>query len=89
MIAILSSFIKELPAWMMVTLGFYIAFRVLQYPDLTVDASFIAGAVGTAAMALYYHSSCLGLLLAFTLSALAGTLTGLIYLTNPKDAYKL
>lgn len=86
---ILISTIREWPAWIMVTIGFYIAYRVFKFPDLTVDASFIAGTVGTACAAVYWNSTLMGLLLAVFLGALAGFFTSVVYLTNPRPAYKL
>lgn len=86
---VLSSIIKELPGWMLVSLGFYVAFRVLRFPDLTVDASYIAGTVGAASIAVNFHSSLWGLILAALLAGIAGALTGVIYATNQRPAYKL
>ena len=86
---VLSSFIKELPCWLPAALGFYIAFRVLRYPDLTVDASFIAGTVAAGAAAISCSSTIIGLGFALFLSAFAGAMTGVIYLSNPRPAYKL
>lgn len=79
----------DLPAWMLVSLGFYIAYRVLRFPDLTVDASFVSGTVGAACGAIYWASSSLGLLVAISLSSLAGLLTSIVYLVNPRPSYKL
>lgn len=86
---ILIAILRELPAWILVSLGFYIAYRVLKFPDLTVDASFVTGTVGTACAALSWHSSILGMLLAVFLGVTAGLCTGALYLTNPRPAFKL
>jgi len=79
----------ELPVWMLITLGFYISYKVLKFPDLTVDASFLVGTVSAACAAMFLQSSFLGLLFAILFGALAGFITGTIYLTNPRPAYKL
>lgn len=89
MLSILISTFREWPAWIMVALGFYIAYRVLKFPDLTVDASFIAGTVGAACAAVNWNSSFWGLILAILLSGIAGLATSLVYLSNPRPAYKL
>lgn len=75
--------------WILVAIGFYTAFRILNFPDLTVDASFVAGSVGAAVGAIHFSSSGWGLLLSMLVSGLAGGLTAMIYLTNPRPVYKL
>ena len=60
-------------------LGVYITYKILDFPDLTVDGSFpLGGAVG-AALITKGISPFLALLLAFLAGALAGMLTGLIH----------
>ena len=60
-------------------LGVYITYKILDFPDLTVDGSFpLGGAVG-AALITKGMSPFLVLLLAFLAGALAGMLTGLIH----------
>ena len=60
-------------------LGVYITYKILDFPDLTVDGSFpLGGAVG-AALITKGMSPFLALLLAFLAGALAGILTGLIH----------
>jgi len=83
------STVAELPIWMMVSLGFYLAYRGLKFPDLTVDVSFLAGMAATGCAAITWESSLAGLFLAIVLGATAGAITTLIYLTNPRPAYKL
>ncbi|QUG41471.1 ABC transporter permease [Psychrobacillus sp. INOP01] len=60
-------------------LGVYLTFRVLDFPDLTVDGSFVTGA-GTAAMmiVLGYHPA-LATLVAILAGFLAGCMTGLLH----------
>lgn len=60
-------------------LGVYITYKILDFPDLTVDGSFpLGGAVG-ATLITKGMSPFLALLLAFLAGALAGMLTGLIH----------
>lgn len=60
-------------------LGVYITYKILDFPDLTVDGSFpLGGAVG-AALITKGISPFLALLLAFLAGAMAGMLTGLIH----------
>ena len=79
----------DMPGWMLVALGFYVSYRVLRFPDLTVDASFVTATCGAAIAATVFESSLLGILFAALLSGLAGFLTSIIYLSNPRSAYKL
>ena len=60
-------------------LGVYLTFRVLDFPDLTVDGSFVTGA-GTAAMmiVLGYHPV-LATLAAIVAGFIAGCLTGILH----------
>ena len=60
-------------------LGVYLTFRVLDFPDLTVDGSFVTGA-GTAAMmiVLGYHPI-LATLAAIVAGFIAGCLTGILH----------
>lgn len=60
-------------------LGVYLTFRVLDFPDLTVDGSFVTGA-GTAAMmiVLGYHPA-IATVVAILAGFLAGCMTGLLH----------
>ncbi|MDI2589103.1 ABC transporter permease [Psychrobacillus sp. NEAU-3TGS] len=60
-------------------LGVYLTFRVLDFPDLTVDGSFVTGA-GTAAMmiVLGYHPV-IATLVAILAGFIAGCITGLLH----------
>ncbi|MCM3389567.1 ABC transporter permease [Ureibacillus chungkukjangi] len=60
-------------------LGVYLTFRVLDFPDLTVDGSFVTGAATAAMMiALGYHPI-LATLLAIVAGFIAGCMTGLLH----------
>lgn len=62
-----------------VALGVYLTFRVLDFPDLTIDGSFPMGAAVASALLLNGHDALITLPLAFLVGALAGTATGLIH----------
>jgi len=64
----------------LVGVGVFITFRVLNFPDLTVDGSFpIGGAVAAAAITSYGLAAEWSLLLAFGAGALTGGVTALIH----------
>lgn len=64
----------------LVGVGVFITFRVLNFPDLTVDGSFpIGGAVAAATITSYGLAAEWSLLLAFGAGALTGGVTALIY----------
>ncbi len=61
-----------------VALGVYITFRVLNFPDLTIDGSFPLGAAISASMIVAGYNPYLTIPVAFIGGALAGMTTGLI-----------
>lgn len=60
-------------------LGIYITYKILDFPDLTVDGSFPLGAAVAAAMLTRDVNAYLTLFAAFFAGALAGICTGLIH----------
>ena len=60
-------------------LGVFITFRILDFPDLTVDGSFPMGAVITGSCLTAGISPLLTLLIAFTGGCMAGSVTALIH----------
>jgi putative ABC transport system permease protein len=62
-----------------VALGVYLTFRVLDFPDLTIDGSFPLGSAVAAAIIVAGGSAYLALPVAFLFGALAGVATGLIH----------
>ena len=60
-------------------LGVYITYKILDFPDLTVDGSFPMGAAVTAALIKAGVNPYLTLPIAFLAGALAGVCTGLIH----------
>ncbi len=61
-----------------VSLGVFISFRILDFPDLTIDGSFPMGAAIAAAMIVTGYSPLLALSVAFLGGALAGVVTAVI-----------
>ena len=61
-------------------LGVYLTFRILNFPDLTVDQSFTTGAATAAILMVNYElNPVLAMGAAFIAGALAGTITGLLH----------
>ena len=60
-------------------LGVYITYKILDFPDLTVDGSFPLGAAVTAALITRGMDPYLTLPIAFLAGVLAGICTGLIH----------
>lgn len=58
--------------------GVYITFRILNFPDLTIDGTFVLGAAITATMLTKGYSPYLTLPAAFVLGAIGGAITGFI-----------
>ena len=60
-------------------LGVYITYKILDFPDLSVDGTFPMGAAVTAMLIMKGVNPVLTLLLAFLAGAVAGCVTGLIH----------
>ncbi|MFS0614845.1 ABC transporter permease [Lederbergia ruris] len=60
-------------------LGVYLSFRVLDFPDLTVDGSFVTGAAVAATMVVLGYNPILATVMALMIGFLAGCLTGLLH----------
>ena len=64
--------------WGIMTLGVYITFKVLDFPDLTVDGSFALGGAVSAILISNGMNPFITLLFAFLAGALAGFVTGFL-----------
>lgn len=64
----------------LITLGLYVSFRVIDFPDLTVDGSFTLGAAIIAVGITSGYNPILFSLLAALTGYIAGTLTGLLHM---------
>jgi putative ABC transport system permease protein len=62
----------------LIALGVFITFRILDFPDLTIDGSFPLGAAISAAMIVVGYGALVTLPVAFVGGALAGMVTALI-----------
>lgn len=60
-------------------LGVYITYKILDFPDLTVDGSFPLGSAVTAALIVKGVNPYLTLVISFGVGVLAGVCTGLIH----------
>lgn len=60
-------------------LGVYLSFRVLDFPDLTVDGSFVTGAAVAATLIVSGYSPLAATLVAIIAGFLAGCITGLLH----------
>ena len=60
-------------------LGVYISYKILDFPDMTVDGSFPLGAAVAAASIVKGVNPVLALILAMAAGAAAGFITGMIH----------
>lgn len=60
-------------------LGVYLSFRVLDFPDLTVDGSFVTGAAVAATMIVFGYHPVAATAVALLIGFLAGCVTGLLH----------
>lgn len=77
--SIIIGILEEGLIYAIMTLGVYITYKILDFPDLSVDGTFPMGAALTAALIQKGLSPVLILLIAFLAGALAGIITGLIH----------
>ena len=84
--SILSSFLRTVPisleqglAYGLVALGIVITFRILSFPDLTVDGSFPLGAAVVARLIMEGIPPLYGIFLAIVAGFVAGCCTGVLY----------
>jgi len=84
--SILSGFLRTIPisleqglAYGLVALGIVITFRILSFPDLTVDGSFPLGAAVVARLIVEGFPPAYGILLAIIAGFAAGCCTGVLY----------
>jgi putative tryptophan/tyrosine transport system permease protein len=84
--SILSGFLRTIPisleqglAYGLVALGIVITFRILSFPDLTVDGSFPLGAAVVARLIVEGAPPVYGILLAIIAGFVAGCCTGVLY----------
>ena len=77
--AVLTGILEEGLIYAILSLGVLITYRVLDFPDLTVDSSFPLGAAVSAVLTLQGMSPALTLLAAALAGAAAGLVTGLIH----------
>jgi putative ABC transport system permease protein len=84
--SILSGFLRTIPisleqglAYGLVALGIVITFRILSFPDLTVDGSFPLGAAVVARLIVEGVPPFYGILLAIIAGFVAGCCTGVLY----------
>ena len=84
--SILSSFLRTVPisleqglAYSLVALGIVITFRILSFPDLTVDGSFPLGAAVVARLIMEGIPPLYGIFLAIVAGFVAGCCTGVLY----------
>ncbi|TJY42376.1 ABC transporter permease [Cohnella pontilimi] len=82
MLAILESLPKAIEFGLLfafLSLGVYITFRILDFPDLTVDGSFTTGGAIAAVMITHGYSPWLSTVAAFGGGCAAGAVTGLLH----------
>ena len=77
-IGILQISIEQGLAYALVALGIVISFRVLAFPDLTVDGSFVLGGAVVARMIVLGYQPLIGIVLAIFLGFAAGCATGVL-----------
>ncbi len=63
----------------LIAMGYYISYTILDFPDMTVEGTFLSGAVVYGLCVSHGINPWIGLVLAFIVGMLFGTLTGLLH----------
>lgn len=79
MLTILLGILEEGFLYGIMALGVYITYKILDFPDLSVDGTFTLGGALTAVLLLHDRNPYLALILSFLAGALAGIITGIIH----------
>ncbi len=77
--ALLISVLEQGLIYSIMALGMYITYKILDFPDMTVDGSFPLGAAVSASLIAGGMNPYLTLLISFVAGVIAGTVTGLIH----------
>ncbi|KJS76053.1 MAG: ABC transporter permease [Desulfotomaculum sp. BICA1-6] len=78
-VSIFTGVLEQGLLWGIMVLAVYLTFRILDFPDLTVDGSFTLGAAVAAHMIIIGNDPWLGTMLALVCGACAGLVTGLLH----------
>ena len=78
-VTLILSVFEQGMVYAIMALGIYITYKILDFPDLTVDGSFPMGAAITAVLISRDINPLLTILISCLAGALAGALTGLIH----------
>jgi putative ABC transport system permease protein len=78
-VSLLIGVLEEGLVYAIMALGVYITYKILDFPDLSVDGTFPLGGAITAVLIIAGVPPMLTLFIAFLLGAVAGILTGLIH----------
>jgi putative ABC transport system permease protein len=77
--AIILGILEEGLVYAIMALGVYITYKILDFPDLSVDGTFPLGGAVTAVLIIAGVPPILTLFISFLIGAIAGVLTGLIH----------
>lgn len=77
--SIILGVLEEGLVYSILALGVYITYKILDFPDLSVDGTFPLGAAVSATMIIAGVPPVLTLIISFLIGALAGVITGLIH----------
>ncbi|MDF2944851.1 MAG: inner-rane translocator [Herbinix sp.] len=78
-VSILLGVLEEGLVYAIMALGVYITYKILDFPDLSVDGTFPLGGAVTVILIIAGVNPVLTLLISFFIGAIAGVLTGLIH----------
>lgn len=72
-------FLSDGLMYSLLALGYYISFSILDFPDLSVEGTVLAGGVAYAALVTHQVNPWLAIIISFIIGAAAGCVTGLLH----------
>lgn len=78
-LSICETFFESGFVFSLIAMGYYVSFTILDFPDLTVEGTFLSGAVVYALLITHGVNAYLAVILAFIAGFLMGTVTGFLH----------
>ncbi len=73
------TFLQQGFVFALIAMGYYISYTILDFPDMTVEGTFLSGAIAYGLLVSHGINPWLGLVLAFIVGFLFGMLTGVLH----------
>ena len=79
LLATIEVFLETGLVFSLIAMGYYVTYTILDFPDLTVEGTFLSGAVTYGLLVMHSVNAWLALLCAFLVGFIFGTVTGFLH----------